>query len=243
MECRRCPRRATTGTPPMPRGGRDRLVVRPGRVGEPARSPSPPRARATPSSTWAAARRTSRRRSWQRGAGRSRCSTSPIPRSTSPAPAPGQAADRIAWVQGDVTRWTPPRTFALWHDRAVFHFLTDPEDRAAYVRTLAAALAPGGHAVISTFADDGPERCSGLPVARYSPGRLAATIDGARPRPPPPRLLRAPPPSHAVGRRSALPDLDPAPRHLTALASARAARVPVGAWNSRPTSPPSSRFS
>jgi SAM-dependent methyltransferase len=93
----------------------------------------------------------------------------------------GAAAARIAFVQGDVTRWTPPRTFALWHDRAVFHFLTDPEDRASYVRTVAAALAPGGHAVISTFADDGPERCSGLPVARYSPEALAATLDALAP--------------------------------------------------------------
>jgi SAM-dependent methyltransferase len=93
----------------------------------------------------------------------------------------GAAGARITWVQGDVTRWTPPRNFALWHDRAVFHFLTDPEDRAAYVRALAAALAPGGHAVISTFADDGPERCSGLPVARYSPESLAATIEALAP--------------------------------------------------------------
>jgi SAM-dependent methyltransferase len=93
----------------------------------------------------------------------------------------GEAARRIAWVQGDVTRWTPPRTFALWHDRAVFHFLTAAEDRAAYVRTLAAALAPGGHVVISTFADNGPERCSGLPVARYAPDALAATLEALAP--------------------------------------------------------------
>jgi SAM-dependent methyltransferase len=93
----------------------------------------------------------------------------------------GEAGDRIAWVQGDVTRWTPTRTFALWHDRAAFHFMTDEADRAAYLRTLAAALAPGGHAVISTFADDGPERCSGLPVARYAPESLAATIEALAP--------------------------------------------------------------
>jgi SAM-dependent methyltransferase len=93
----------------------------------------------------------------------------------------GKAGSRIAWVQGDVTRWSPPRTFALWHDRAVFHFLTDPEERAAYVRTLAAALAPDGYAVISTFAADGPERCSGLPVARYSPDSLAAMLGALAP--------------------------------------------------------------
>jgi SAM-dependent methyltransferase len=93
----------------------------------------------------------------------------------------GAAGSRISWVQGDVTLWTPPRTFALWNDRAVFHFLTDPADRAAYVRTLAAALVPGGQAVISTFAEDGPERCSGLPVARYAPETLAATIAALAP--------------------------------------------------------------
>jgi ubiquinone/menaquinone biosynthesis C-methylase UbiE len=93
----------------------------------------------------------------------------------------GDAADRIDWVQADVTRWVPTRTFALWHDRAVFHFLTEPEDRAAYVRTLAAALSPGGHAVIATFADDGPERCSGLPVTRYASATLAATLEALAP--------------------------------------------------------------
>lgn len=94
----------------------------------------------------------------------------------------GEAADRIDWVEGDVTRWTPPHPYALWHDRAVFHFLTDPADRAAYLRTLAAALAPGGHAVIATFAEDGPERCSGLPVARYAPDTLAREVERLAPR-------------------------------------------------------------
>jgi 2-polyprenyl-3-methyl-5-hydroxy-6-metoxy-1,4-benzoquinol methylase len=93
----------------------------------------------------------------------------------------GAAASGISWEQGDVTRWTPPRQYGLWHDRAVFHFLTDAEDQAAYVRTLAAALAPGGLAVISTFAEDGPERCSGLPVMRYAPDALAATLDALAP--------------------------------------------------------------
>jgi len=88
----------------------------------------------------------------------------------------GDAAARIVWVQGDVTGWTPPHKFALWHDRAVFHFLTQPDDRAAYLATLAAALRPGGHAVLSTFAEDGPERCSGLPVVRYAPDTLVATV-------------------------------------------------------------------
>jgi 2-polyprenyl-3-methyl-5-hydroxy-6-metoxy-1,4-benzoquinol methylase len=90
-------------------------------------------------------------------------------------------AARIAWIQGDVTRWSPPHPVALWHDRAVFHFLTQPEDRAAYLATLAAALRPGGHAILSTFAEDGPDRCSGLPVVRYAPDALAAAIAAIAP--------------------------------------------------------------
>lgn len=93
----------------------------------------------------------------------------------------GATATRIAWTQGDVTRWSPPHPFALWHDRAVFHFLTQPEDRAAYLATLAAALRPGGHAILSTFAEDGPDRCSGLPVMRYAPDALAAAIAAIAP--------------------------------------------------------------
>jgi len=79
-------------------------------------------------------------------------------------------------VTADVTTWAPERTFDLWHDRAAFHFLTAPEARAAYLERLAAALRPGGHALIATFAADGPERCSGLPVQRYDPDDLAATF-------------------------------------------------------------------
>lgn len=85
----------------------------------------------------------------------------------------GVAASRVAWVCHDVLTWDPDRTYDLWHDRAVFHFLTDPEDRATYRRVLSRAVAPGGHLVIATFATDGPEQCSGLPVARYDAGALA----------------------------------------------------------------------
>ncbi len=85
----------------------------------------------------------------------------------------GTTADLVAWVVSDVTTWRPERCFDLWHDRAVFHFLTDPADRAAYLANVAAAVAPGGHLVIATFADDGPEQCSGLPVCRYSVADLA----------------------------------------------------------------------
>ncbi len=93
----------------------------------------------------------------------------------------GPRGDRIDWIVADITRWTPPRRYMLWHDRAVLHFLTDEADRAAYARTLCAALRPGGHAVISTFAQDGPETCSGLAVVRYAPHDLTAELDRLAP--------------------------------------------------------------
>lgn len=86
------------------------------------------------------------------------------------------AADDITFVTADVTTWSPPRTWVLWHDRAVFHFLVDPEDREAYQRVAWSALAPGGRLVIATFAPDGPERCAGLPVCRYGPDELARAL-------------------------------------------------------------------
>ena len=91
----------------------------------------------------------------------------------------GTAALKVQWLAVDVTRWKPARLYRLWHDRAVFHFLTEAADRAAYLANLRAALKPGGHAVIASFAPDGPERCSGLPVQRYSPESLAAELGSA----------------------------------------------------------------
>lgn len=88
----------------------------------------------------------------------------------------GSEADRVEWIVSDVTIWKPGRRYDVWHDRAAFHFLTDMADRAAYVETLDAALSDTGHAIIATFALDGPERCSGLQVQRYSPETLAATL-------------------------------------------------------------------
>ena len=88
----------------------------------------------------------------------------------------GEAAGRLRWIVADVTGdWTPP-AIDLWHDRAVFHFLTEPADRARYVERLTQAVRPGGSVVIATFAPDGPETCSGLPVVRYSADALAATL-------------------------------------------------------------------
>lgn len=93
----------------------------------------------------------------------------------------GEQAGAVQWICADVTVWRPERRYDLWHDRAVFHFLTEEADRAAYVRALLAALRPGGVAVICTFAPDGPEACSGLPVRRYSPEMLAETLEALAP--------------------------------------------------------------
>lgn len=83
------------------------------------------------------------------------------------------------FIVADVTAWTPDRCFGIWHDRAAFHFLTDTGHQDAYVAALIAATAPGSVAILATFAPDGPEKCSGLPVQRYSPGSLAARLGSA----------------------------------------------------------------
>lgn len=88
----------------------------------------------------------------------------------------GRRGETVNWIASDVTAWTPTREFDLWHDRAVFHFLVDAGDRAAYLERLSRCVRPGGHAIIATFALDGPEKCSGLPVVRYSPDSLAETL-------------------------------------------------------------------
>lgn len=87
-----------------------------------------------------------------------------------------QAGREADWIVSDVTRWRPERTYDLWHDRAAFHFLTDPADRAAYRDVLDAALRGGGTAIIATFAPDGPEKCSGLPVVRHDGASIAAVL-------------------------------------------------------------------
>ena len=79
----------------------------------------------------------------------------------------------------DVTAWEPSTTYDLWHDRAAFHFLTEAVDRDAYVVRLKKAIRPGGQVIIATFALDGPERCSGLPIVRYNPEALTRTLGPA----------------------------------------------------------------
>ncbi|BDI61578.1 class I SAM-dependent methyltransferase [Qipengyuania nanhaisediminis] len=91
----------------------------------------------------------------------------------------GERAEAIEWIAADITRWRPARRYDIWHDRAVFHFLTDPADRASYRRALEAALAPGGLALFATFAPDGPQACSGLEIRQYSASDLAREFDRA----------------------------------------------------------------
>lgn len=88
----------------------------------------------------------------------------------------GGDAGRIHWLVADIVSWQPQARYDLWHDRAVFHFLTSPQDRHAYVASLRDALRPGGTIILATFAPTGPARCSGLPVCRYSPEALAAEL-------------------------------------------------------------------
>lgn len=89
----------------------------------------------------------------------------------------GAAAGSVNWLHADARdTGVEARSIDLWHDRAVFHFLTESADRAAYVQEVTRVLKPGGHLVIATFALDGPQRCSGLPVVRYDPDELAAVF-------------------------------------------------------------------
>jgi SAM-dependent methyltransferase len=88
----------------------------------------------------------------------------------------GPRAGQVHWLTADIRAWRPVRCFAAWHDRAVFHFLTTEPDRQGYRRALASATVPGTVAVVGCFAPGGPLQCSGLPVARYAPGDLAAEL-------------------------------------------------------------------
>jgi SAM-dependent methyltransferase len=88
----------------------------------------------------------------------------------------GERASRVRWIVADVTKWEPTELYDIWHDRAAFHFLTDPADRAAYVACMKRTVKPGGHVIIGTFAIDGPEKCSGLPVNRYDATSLAREL-------------------------------------------------------------------
>jgi 2-polyprenyl-3-methyl-5-hydroxy-6-metoxy-1,4-benzoquinol methylase len=88
----------------------------------------------------------------------------------------GQASDRVKWLAADITSFTSPQQYDVWHDRAVFHFLTEAKERQRYIEAARAALLPGGHLIMATFALDGPPQCSGLDVMRYSPESLQLEV-------------------------------------------------------------------
>ena len=88
----------------------------------------------------------------------------------------GVRANQVSWLEYDVTDYTPEHRFDIWHDRAVFHFLTAAEERTRYLATLKTALKPGGHAIIATFAEDGPAESSGLEVVCYNPESLSNAV-------------------------------------------------------------------
>jgi SAM-dependent methyltransferase len=86
-----------------------------------------------------------------------------------------ERADLVTWLEADVTTFDlPARHYDVWHDRAVFHFLTAEAERRAYVANVLRSVKPAGHVIVATFAEDGPTQCSGLPVVRYSPQTLHA---------------------------------------------------------------------
>lgn len=87
-----------------------------------------------------------------------------------------QQGGQVDWIVADITTWEPRRLYDIWHDRAALHFLTDAADQQAYADRLRRALRPGGYTIIGTFAKDGPEKCSGLPVVRHDAESLAAIL-------------------------------------------------------------------
>ena len=88
----------------------------------------------------------------------------------------GESAKSIEWFVADITQFDAPHKFSLWHDRAVFHFLTDHSDRKSYVKALKNSLRPEGHLIIATFAIGGPEKCSGLEIVQYDSEKMIAEL-------------------------------------------------------------------
>jgi predicted TPR repeat methyltransferase len=83
---------------------------------------------------------------------------------------------KVKWIEADISTFVPDRIYDLWHDRAVFHFLTDPESVAHYVKISSAHIKKGGYLIMATFAEDGPIKCSGLPIQQYSEQSLPAVF-------------------------------------------------------------------
>ncbi|NQV79021.1 MAG: class I SAM-dependent methyltransferase [Alphaproteobacteria bacterium] len=90
----------------------------------------------------------------------------------------GRFQESVDWIAADITAWRPPRHYTLWHDRAVFHFLTEEDDRVAYRAALKHAVLPGGHVIVAAFGPDGPQTCSGLPVVRYGRPEIETAFAG-----------------------------------------------------------------
>ena len=88
----------------------------------------------------------------------------------------GPKAASVQWEVADICEWRPGRTYDIWHDRAVFHFLTEAGNRSGYKSALEAGTHAGSHVIIAAFAIDGPEKCSGLPVRRYDVPTLVAEL-------------------------------------------------------------------
>lgn len=82
----------------------------------------------------------------------------------------------MTWLHQNLTTWSPERTFDVWHDRAVFHFLVEPNQRETYLNLVRSCLSPGGGLVMAAFDIDGPHHCSGLPISRYRPNELAELL-------------------------------------------------------------------
>ena len=88
----------------------------------------------------------------------------------------GDSAKRIEWIVSDITQFDTSQKFSLWHDRALFHFLTDPSDRKIYVKALIKAIRTEGHLIIATFAIGGPEKCSGLEIVQYDSDKMIVEL-------------------------------------------------------------------
>jgi SAM-dependent methyltransferase len=88
----------------------------------------------------------------------------------------GPRSAKVAWIAADVAAWEPSETYDLWHDRAAFHFLIEAAGRHAYAERVAKSMRPGGHVIVGTFASDGPQSCSGLPVLRHDAASIGAVL-------------------------------------------------------------------
>ena len=88
----------------------------------------------------------------------------------------GTDANHVEWIESDITEFTAPHPYSFWHDRAVFHFLTNKLDREKYVSALLNAVIPGGHVIIAAFAIGGPEKCSGLNIEQYDEPKIQQAL-------------------------------------------------------------------